>query len=439
MFQRNQCTNKIKKLKENLFIEKFHQLDSQDYCDDIRWSSSDASDENGSNKINYQNSASSHHRKRKRRKKQQENLSNLNITYISMPEQRNEVNNNKSPILSSKFSMKSSRSPILTSQCLNTLKNNVHTALSPILTIKTQVEKDNEKTSPILLCKRHSRSVSPKVKKKLFCEQLFQNTDMKNNKVPQNCNNEFNINKNDTLKSNSNYTNEQSQTKYLKNDFEQQTATILCSSEKMAHVKPKSQLDLMKKVQSYFESNFSSESTSQQSISECETITPQNNSKSSDDIEISNSITKTKDLPMPQEITCITDTSTKVKKKKSIKYEKGGLAYRLANLLKKQNINVSLWHHEKFLAKNSNFIIPKSEHILFRIKNVHFKFGCYSIDAKDINNDEYLLLINMCHVNSNCVITSNFVLKLYKPYDILDIGNKKIVVNICKFECIPIM
>lgn len=133
-----------------------------------------------------------------------------------------------------------------------------------------------------------------------------------------------------------------------------------------------------------------------------------------------------------------TDNSTiEAEKSKKIRYKKDGLAYRLCSLLKKHSANISLWQHERFLAENSNFKIPKGEHLVFRIQKVEFKYGSYLLDTMDIHDEVFLIFINNSCVN-NCVFSVDSIFKLYEPYQVFNFGEKRLIVNVCKFECITI-
>ncbi|KPJ04695.1 hypothetical protein RR46_01184 [Papilio xuthus] len=335
----------MKKHKQSLFTKKFNNLDSQDYNDDILWSSSESSD--CENKSNTLNNSLSNSRKRKRKKKVNQNLSNLNIIEVSRNDKFSDQMTNEqqlcsekctiksSPILTSKSKKQLSVSPVLKSRCLKSFKNDINILTSPILSSKLQ--KSVKELSPVL--EPTLPHITPKVKKKLFIEAN------KNRYQPYKLIDVKSINE-----------TKQSKLEIDNTDLEISGTSIESSD------RPKTKFDLIKRVQSYFDSHFSSESLSQQSISECES-TPQNISKSNEDIDINNTITQVKDIqPNKQnsfQSSC--ELTEKVKKR----YKKDGLAFRLAGLIKKQNSNISLWQHEKFLATNSNFVIPTCEHWVF--------------------------------------------------------------------------
>lgn len=203
--------------------------------------------------------------------------------------------------------------------------------------------------------------------------------------------------------------------------------------DSMAMLKTPS-LDLAKKVKNYFDNQFSSEITSQQTISQIST--PKNNSKTSDDVEIISTMTQAltnKNSIESKEV----DTLETDKKEKKMRYKKGGLAYRLNTLLKKQTASTSLWQHERFLAENSNFVIPKGEFQAFRICKINSKYGCILLEAMDLNDDNYLILIKNGHSCDN--ILEDSIIKLYEPFTKLDFNQcHKLVINVTKFECVNI-
>lgn len=197
-----------------------------------------------------------------------------------------------------------------------------------------------------------------------------------------------------------------------------------------------SNINLAKKIKNYFDNQFSSENPSQQTISEVST--PKNSSKTSDDVEIISSITQVASNKNSMESIKQDDTVPDVdKKEKKIRYKKDGLAYRLNNLLKKQTASISLWQHEKFLAANSNFVIPKGEFLALRVTKVSFKYGCHLLDAMDLEDNNFMILINCSHSDDN--IFEDCIIKLYEPYTMLDFKNDcKLIINVTKFECVTI-
>ncbi|XP_022818990.1 uncharacterized protein LOC111351323 [Spodoptera litura] len=390
--------------KENIFLEKFNLLNSQERNEEvIRWSSSSSSDYDNSSYSEQQcnkNNSLKTSRKRKRKKKLPKNLSNLDVTIIDAP--KNSDYREKSPILMEKC-MQCPVSPILTSTKLPP-KNST----SPILGIKTVQPK-----SPILMQKNQSLRYSNKSRKKLaYCEDKILSMNVGNQqdyspKIPDRDGSGISIQPTD-LQS---------------NDF---------SIDKTINEESRSSLKslILNNVKNYFNSHFSSDSASQH-ISD--TPTPEECSKC-DSIEILSCKTQTlTNVPIiKQENSSNSDTSTYFEKNKKLKYKKGGLACRLNMLLKKQNAQISLWQHEKFLAGNCNFVMPKEEHRVFCIKNIEFKYGCYCINAVDVKNDSYVIFINAFYVTNN--ICSESVLKLYDPYRICTLRNCKIILNVIKFE-----
>ncbi|XP_014361045.2 uncharacterized protein LOC106712886 [Papilio machaon] len=418
----------MKKHKQSLFTKKFDNLDCQENNDDILWSSSESSD--CENKSITLNNSFSNSRKRKRKKKVNHNISNLNIIEVSRNVNFTDQITNETQLCSKRCAIKSSPilnfksnkqlpvSPVLESQSLKSFRNDINIPTSPILTSK--LNKSGKELSPVLQQKPH---IAPNVKKKLFNEG---NQNRHVQKLQYQPNDKLNDNE---VKSINN-------TKQLKLEIENITDIEVSetSTECGQNNRQKTKFDLIKQVQSYFDSHFSSESLSQQSISECES-TPQNISKSIEDVEITNSITQVKDIQPNQQNSFLSSCEITEKTKK--RYKKNGLAYRLAGLIKKQNSNICLWQHEKFLATNSNFVIPTCEHWVFRIQNVQLKYGCYLIEAKDLKDEEYIIIINLIYITCN-FIAPNCVIKLYKPYNLLEIDNVRVIVNVCKFECLPL-
>ncbi|KAM3956876.1 uncharacterized protein ACR2FA_009189 [Aphomia sociella] len=199
-------------------------------------------------------------------------------------------------------------------------------------------------------------------------------------------------------------------------------------------------LNLVNKVKSYFDGHFSSENVSQHSISDI--LTPRNSSKSSEDVDIVSIITQVNSnknsLESEKEEITNEGINLKNNKSKKVRYKKDGLAYRLNGLIKKHKASISLWHHEKFLATNSNFVIPKGEHVLFQIRNVQFQYGCILLEVRDVNSIGYLVLINGNYVNDNNIF-KDVIFKLYEPYKILEFNSElKLIINVCKFECVAV-
>lgn len=432
----------MQKHKENVFLEKFSLLNSQDNSEDIKWSSSSSSDnENTSHKDHLCSSSKTLSRKRKRKKKTLKNISNLDVTITDAFTDSKRLNyREKSPILVMKrVGVNTPTSPILTSSRFPANKRS-----SPILSMSM---KCLQQKSPILVSKSSSPKYSSKVKKKLAYHE--QNTLRQDNgqyntggiidsnfKTPD-------IDKNHVSKvdrSNISPRNETESRNHSPEVYNSGNKSDLPSSIKSEESGSliNAKVQLMNEVKSYFDSHFSSENTSQ-NISD--TPTPEECLRN-ETIDIlscrtqSASILNVQNLSKPaSSCTSNSDTSTFFEKYKKVKYKKGGLAYRLNMLLKKQSAHISLWQHERFLAGTSNFVIPKEENVVFFIKKVNFKYGCYLIGAVDVKNDKYIIIMNTLYVNNNVMAES--VLKLYEPYRILENEDKdyKIIINVCKFEC----
>lgn len=417
----------MQKHKENLFLEKFNLLNSQEKCEDIKWSSSSSSDyENTSYNGKLCNNNKTHSRKRKRKKKIQKNISNLDITIVdSSGDHKSHSYREKSPILMPKF-VASPVSPILSS---SRFPPNKSSSSSPILSMTV---KSFHHKSPILMSKNASPKQSSKVRKKLaYNEQktLREHNSVENvPKKPDAGKNQLPKDEDNLIKMESNILNTEV------SSADDKSLNSIKSDESEPSLKAK--LKLMKNVKTYFDSHFSCENTSQ-NISD--TPTPEECLKN-ETIDILSCRTQsgpTMQNLFKQDSTCTStsDTSIYFQKNKKVKYKKGGLAYRLNMLLKKQNAHVSLWQHERFLAGTSNFVIPKGEHVVFFIKKVNFRYGCYLLDATDVNNEKYVILMNSLYVNNK--VSAESVLKLYEPFKTLECENKdfKIIINVCKFEC----
>ncbi|KAJ8704052.1 hypothetical protein PYW07_013346 [Mythimna separata] len=424
----------MQKQKENLFSEKFSLLHSQENSEDIKWSSSSSSDyENTSYNSKLCNKTKTLSRKRKRTKKAPKNISNLDITIVdSSGDHRRDSCREKSPILVPKC-VETPASPILTS-------SRFPPNSSPILSM---AKKSFHQKSPILISKNASPKHTNKVRKKLAYND--QKTLREQNSF-KNTGNALDLNKKtpDTGKNHASKVQDNIVIKTESNnncsieDCNADDKLIIINSTKSdeSGSSLKAKLKLTNNVKSYFDSHYSSENTSQ-NISD--TPTPEECLKN-ETIDIltckTQSFTTIKNLSKQDSIcTSNSDTSNYFQKNKKIKYKKGGIAYRLNMLLKKQNASVSLWQHERFLAGNSNFVIPKGEHVVFFIKKVDFKYGCYLLDAIDVNNEKYVIFMNSLYVNNN--VSAESVLKLYEPYKTLECEDRdyKIIINVCKFEC----
>lgn len=389
----------MEKQKENKFLNKFRFLNSQENTEEIIWSPSDSSEyEEHAVNEKFNNITNM---KRKRKKKTPNNVPNLCITVLDTSESSKELRSGKtSPILISKKHQKSLQlSPILA------LSQARHFS-SPVLPLRYAHEK-----SPILASKSSSPQAARSVKKKLFNKEC----DLKVTKEICNIKTECDSN---SIENNNGCRSSFS-------ELSIRTNVDNTSAEKS---------ELVTKVRSFFDSHFSSESSqNSQSISEIKT---QTNSNTSDDVEILTCKTRTSDSVklIKQEKSDHKDSYTYNKCKKKVRYKKDGIAYRLNNLLKKQNACLSLWQHERFLAANSNFILPKEEYTVFRIKNVHIKYGCYLLEAVDLNEEEFLVLINSFYVSVNIICDT--IIKVYKPYKVIQLNrDNKLLLHVCRFEC----
>lgn len=481
----------MQKQKENLFSEKFKLLNSQENTERILWTPSESSESDSA--LNYERLSNLTNKARKRKRKHKtkvpKNISNLDVTIVDVPKDVTDNSKSlkkcdsriekKSPTLEHciaippyKCSKHEGSSPILSSKACELQKRRCLTDQSPILTTKyaspknsAKIRKNIFKTGenygqdikiPNEAIELKNRSCSPIVSTKKDNVQELQSRNSENfvtnsTKVSSTYLKSIHLNHSnypqDTIakleESNHNNTKGNQSiviTETPTNDSSKSDEYNLDDSLVMLKT---SNHELVKRVKSYFDSQFSSETTSQCSISE--SLTPKQSSKTSDEIEIFNYATQ---------INSIINSSPSVDEKskspslegsqsaeinvnsKKIRYKKHGLANRLNSLLKKQMANISLWQHEKFMAENSNFVIPKGEHHVFRIQNVDFKYGCYLIQAVDLSDDIFLIFINNKYLqNSN--IMADMILKLYEPYKCIDYKDEcKLIINVCKFECV---
>lgn len=475
------------KQKENLFSTKFRLLNSQENSEEINWSSSESSDfENIPNNERFSNLTSKQQtRKRKRKKKVPKNISNLDITIVDVPKDHNALSSAKQSISHKEIGeIVQSISPVLAAnpKYFPPFKCDKTESTSPILTSKTYSQYANQSLppkSPILVSKYGSPKVSPKVRKKLFNTE--KNSEGANEEILEGGRRSKSLilnkkvlldrRKNETYSVNfdtsiteqfdQNRPNQLSKDEDLiKNNNNNNNSQSICKSnlgieEKNEALSEESNLEdsfgkiptdgaLVNRVQSYFNSHFSS-GTSQSQLSINSILTPKQNSKTSDDIEIISTITQihsnrcssqSEHESVSKNASLSSGSAETSMALKKIKHKKGGLAYRLNALIKKRNANISLWQHERFLAENSNFVIPKGEHLAFRIEKVQFKYDSYLLEGFDVENEEYLIVINGNYVN-NMTILSEIIFKLYEPYKILDYKQDcKLIINVCKFECI---
>ncbi|XP_050359271.1 formin-J-like [Nymphalis io] len=461
----------MKHQKENYFKSKFVLLNSQEESQKIIWSCSDSSDyENSHNEINVK----AIKRKRKRvkgKKKIYNNISNLDVTYVDVTLDKNnenvqELRDHSNIEYVPNILKVGCTSPILKSQQylapLKTKKSTVN-CLSP------SEHKEKQSTSPVLVLKYNTPKFSPKVRKKLFSNNGNTNhgSCSENRSLSPVLNSienrlrKYSEYQNKTVNENSNQNKNTCQI----NIFTQNKEEHKCDSSitKVTHIYKYEEIPLkyqeqqiynninldetltdktkkvvlVEKVKSYFDSYFSPTANSQHSISEYES---KSSPISNDDIEIISSLPETKctqslisDNRSSSDSFKYFDKNPQTAKK--VKYKKDGLAYRLSALIKKQNASTSLWYHERFLAANSNFVLPQEQFMALRIQAVSFKCNCFLLKALNVNDENCLILINNLYAKNN-IIEENCVLKIYKPYKIIEFEDFKLIINVCKYECV---
>lgn len=404
--------------KENLFIEKFRLLNSQDYNEDISLATSSSSDyESVTHNISTDKSKL-RTKKRKRKNICSKNLPSLDIIKDVKKYSKRNDSGNKSPLLCNKNRL----SP--------TQKRNV-IQQSPILGSRNVRQR-----SPILSPKIFTNN-SLRVKKQLFAasykpENVNSISKIKQNeKVDSDCNIKSYQNQKDKINN--------SQIKYLNDEVgdcdKSSESTVEYYSRPELLNRNRAKNDLIKKVKLFFDSHFSSEEMSQNIISDSQT------SSKSEELEICtykselNSDSSNMSSVREQTIQSLENSCLDNEEAKKVRYKKDGLAHRLSDLLKKRKANISLWHHEIYLAGNSNFVIPKQQHVVFRIQKFLFQYGCYLLEAYDISDHLYYVVINSCYINET--VKTESVLKLYKPYQFVDLeDNCKLVINVCKFQIV---
>lgn len=413
---------------EKKFLEKFKLLNSQDYNDEINWSSSPSSDVENINNNVFNRSFKVNSKKRKRKKTAPKNISNLDIKVIDSSfanttifdcEKSSKICNEdlkvpSSPILQT-FRNKKSRYEFITSE------NAISPNTSPILGIKNNKSPILEKTSPILKVRKqifntdYGLPSKSTLIKELSCSSIIETN--KGKKIE-----EDNLEKNDF---DMEFLSQCSKKIKLDDD-------LICKAEECIenieeyYSSEDSKSKILDCMKSYFDTHFSSSNTS---VVISEDLTPKSSS-TSDEIQILTCKTQIPSSPK-QESSIFTSKEEKTETKK-VKYKKDGLAFRLSNLLKKQNANLNLWRHEKFLAGNANFLIPKTNCLIFHIKTVKINYGCYLLHAVDEHEIDFLIIINNEYVLEN--ISPGSIFKLYKPYTIKNINNINLITNVCKFE-----
>lgn len=408
----------MNKQNENLFREKFRLLNSQEHSEDIKWSSTSSSEpESSTSLFNKVNEDGRRNRKRKRKKNVLKNLSNLDITIIDSCKNDVSCESEKSPILKSRR-MTNIMSPVLTTISFPPKRDS--DAISPVLSSKRIHSK-----SPVLNLKTTSPNFSGRVKKKLCYDKksYHREDELKKMKVS---------NEIDT-KSDCEIKEDQTELRTNNNvNIITESNSTLTLNESNSSLKSK----LMLNIKTFFDSHFSSEHTSQ-NISTSDT-TPSDCSKN-EDIEILSCKTQTVTNIQSVKFESVTnsDVSNFDGNIKKVKFKRGGLAFRLSALLKKQNAHISLWQHERFLASHSNFIIPKEEYKVFHIQTCDFQYGCHLLNVINADSKKYVIIINKKYMNTT--IVANSVIKLYEPFKILtNNADVKIIVNVCKFECVLI-
>lgn len=483
----------MEKQKENLFSEKFKLLNSQENTEKILWTCSESSESDEAS--NYERLSNltnkARKRKRKRKKKVPKNISNLNVTIVdvhkdvsenytalkcSKPLQKYDSRIEKtSPIFESdiafppyKCSKLEGSSPILSSKPCDLQKRRCLPDQSPILMSKYASPKNSLKIkktlfktgensapniahkqvrkrscSPILLTKKdHIQELQRWKSENLATSSLKISTAHPNSIHGHDINYQANT-ATKRVENNQNINKENASIVIAETPTNESPNSNECNLDDTLIMLKTNNHELVKRVKSFFDSHFSSETNSQCSISE--SLTPKHSSKTSDEIEILTIVTQINSVinssPSLDETSKNPSLDSSLngeisENSKKIRYKKDGLAYRLNSLLKKRMANISLWQHEKFMAENSNFVIPKGEHIVFRIQKVDFKYGCYLIHAVDLSEDIVLIFINNVYAQ-NCNIMADMILKLYKPYNVIDFKDEcKLLINVCKFECL---
>ncbi|XP_026318487.1 uncharacterized protein LOC113229183 [Hyposmocoma kahamanoa] len=485
----------MQKQNENLFSEKFKLLNSQENTEKILWTCSESSESDDASNCERLANLTNKTRKRKRKPKKRvpKNIANLDVTIVDVPKSVSENNTivkfskslqqchsrieKPSPTFESAFppykhSKHEGSSPILFSKACDLQKRRCLPDQSPILmpkyaspknsskirkilfqngensasnikTHKESIESKNKSCSPILLTKKDSVQELQRWKSENLATNSFKISTTHPNSIHINHSNYHQDTISRLVENNQNIDKENTSVVIMETPTYESSKSDECNLDDSLVMLKTNNHELVKRVKSYFDSHFSSETTSQCSISE--SLTPKQSTKTSDEIEILNITTQ---------INSVINSSSSVDEKnrspslesshngeidensKKIRYKKDGLAYHLNALLKKRMANFSLWQHEKFMAENSNFVIPKGEHIVFRIQKVDFKYGCYLIQAVDLSEDIFLIFINNKYVQ-NCIIMPDMIFKLYKPYKSINFKDEcKLIINVCKFECL---
>ncbi|XP_030039128.2 GATA zinc finger domain-containing protein 4 [Manduca sexta] len=375
----------MRKNKENNFAHKFRLLNSQESTNDINWSLSSSSDEETSySNVTYCNITNRQRYTKRKRSRKPSNIANLDIAVL---ENTSTFAGDKSPILCDNKSIKIS--PVLESKSLQR---------SPILMPR------NSQKSPIL----HQNSL--KVNRKLFNnnENLISTKINGGTFYRQNIGNKLNTSNNTT---------------------ENQCISKINASNASENGEKHFKHDIYRKVKCFFESNFTQDNASQNSISD--ETTPKESAQS-EEIEISSGTTDHETSSVHKCVISAREEKVNKDVTKKIKYKKDGYAYRLNALLKKQNASRSLWQHEKFLADNSNFVIPKEAHVLFRHTKAISEYGCTVLNAVDENDQHWSVVINNVYLNEK--IGNDSIIKIYKPYNVVEVDGHKWILNVFKYD-----
>lgn len=451
------------------FSDKFNILNAQENENEINWSSSDdevdvARKQRRVSKINNKITVS-----RRKRYKSLKNVSNLEISIVDDSKRgKNNISASKSPILLSKTEKKAKRNTIgfPSSSSILPIKdrkkpNSTHDVLqrSPILVPKSGVKPtktalDNVKSgirSPILSIKSSpitGRNIWKCVKNLQYEDRETDKTPVKKIKIEdegiykENYNNNSEVcDSKQNIKTKFDIVRENVALERLSEDIFEASCSNnseMCNTEgklKMVTDIPRSNKDksisdergAFEDVESFLWSHFHSQSNFPLID---ESVSPKTSTESSADIA---SLTQT--ISKSSLETISNQIIAERNKKEKIKYKKGGLISRLDALLKKQQSNISVWQHERFLAENSNFVIPNVEFRMFRIRNCSIQYGCHVLDSINLHTDEhFVIVINNIYVN-NTTISEDSLFKLFEPYIVINLEKYKLVVNVSKFIC----
>lgn len=388
----SKCTRKRK------FSDKFCILSSQESVEDkIHWSSSDSDDTDLKKRISTLFTNKTRFIKRKRKHKIQKTDSNLEVLVIDQIKHPKKTSILEKNLLAPEVN-KGTR----------TLKS-YEDSLSPVK--KENISNCLQK-SPIL-----SYSVNtPKLREKTKI-QLFSYTENTRERSSS------------PVLVNHNYNNNNKIIKPI-NEIGENLVEIENFKNSKENVSKKKDENM------YFTSHFSSESISQHTINN----TPSqeiNSQRINSDLDISTSLIEnssktSNDSVKPQ----VSSNNTLKEFLNDCKYKKGGLMYRLDMLLNKKESNILLWEHERYMALKTNFIVPKTDYAMFQIKQCIHNFGCHLLVTRKIESNEcYLIVINDCYVR-DAKFDENSFLKLFEPYQLLQMDDYKIILDASKYICI---